>query len=267
MKIRLQAGFEPSTLSVQNKSFLRSTHFTTAALPLLLANSSYYNKKIIMQQTYLSQPARNMQGMQTVQNTCNSISNQAVMDTLEQIDSKLRKLDSIETQLKDMSGKLSQIEDRVSSLESKSLSTNSKLTEIEASRHYDSQTCDEIRRKQSEIDASIRTEKQRNEQASKHIESLRHENKRLSEDLIDMQARSMRDNLIFFNFKEPHTADERRAEDCTKIIVDFCENTLRIPDVRTSVKIDRAHTMVSYYVTSTCQKDPSGTFLLQKHVA
>ena len=43
MKIRLQAGFEPSTLSVQKKSFLRSTHFTTAALSLSLANSSYYN--------------------------------------------------------------------------------------------------------------------------------------------------------------------------------------------------------------------------------
>ena len=70
-----QAGFEPSTLSVQKKCFLRSTHFTTAALPLSLANSSYYNKQIIMRQTYLSQPAQNMQGMQTVQNTCNSISN------------------------------------------------------------------------------------------------------------------------------------------------------------------------------------------------
>ena len=43
MKIRLQAGFEPSTPSVQKKSFLRSTQFTTAALPLSLANSSYYN--------------------------------------------------------------------------------------------------------------------------------------------------------------------------------------------------------------------------------
>ena len=43
MKIRLQAGFELSTLSVQNKSFLHSTHFTTAALPLSMANRSYYN--------------------------------------------------------------------------------------------------------------------------------------------------------------------------------------------------------------------------------
>ena len=43
MKIRLQAGFEPSTLSVQKKSFLRSTNFTTAALHLSLANSSYYD--------------------------------------------------------------------------------------------------------------------------------------------------------------------------------------------------------------------------------
>ena len=41
-EIRLQAGFEPSTLSVQKKSFLHSTYFTTAAL-LSMANSSYYN--------------------------------------------------------------------------------------------------------------------------------------------------------------------------------------------------------------------------------
>ena len=48
IKIQLQAGFEPSTLSVQKKSFFRSTHFTTAALPLSLANSSYYNVNPVM---------------------------------------------------------------------------------------------------------------------------------------------------------------------------------------------------------------------------
>jgi len=42
-----QAGFEPSTLSVQKKCFLRSTHFTTAALPLSFANSSYYNVNLV----------------------------------------------------------------------------------------------------------------------------------------------------------------------------------------------------------------------------
>jgi len=40
LKIRLQAGFEPSTLSVQKKCFLHSTYFNTAAS---MANSSYYN--------------------------------------------------------------------------------------------------------------------------------------------------------------------------------------------------------------------------------
>ena len=43
MKIRLQAVFEPETLSVQTESFLHSTHFTTAALPLSMANSSCNN--------------------------------------------------------------------------------------------------------------------------------------------------------------------------------------------------------------------------------
>ena len=42
MKIRLQAGFEPSTLSVK-KGVFNSNHFTTAALTLSMANSSYYN--------------------------------------------------------------------------------------------------------------------------------------------------------------------------------------------------------------------------------
>ena len=38
-----KAGIKPWTLSVQEKGFLHSTHFTTVALPLSIANSSHYN--------------------------------------------------------------------------------------------------------------------------------------------------------------------------------------------------------------------------------
>ena len=56
MKIRLQAGFEPSTLCVQKKSFLHSIHFTTAAFPLSIANSSYYNVNPINCSIYVRCP-------------------------------------------------------------------------------------------------------------------------------------------------------------------------------------------------------------------
>ena len=35
MKIRLQAGIEPSTLGVQRNVFLHFTHFATTALPVV----------------------------------------------------------------------------------------------------------------------------------------------------------------------------------------------------------------------------------------
>ena len=53
--------------------------------------------------------------------------------------------------------------------------------------------------------------------------------------IVDLQARSMRDNLLFFNI--PETAEENK----TKIIHDLLEQKLQIEDARNSIKIDRSH--------------------------
>lgn len=172
--------------------------------------------------------------------------NQIILDKLEVMDTKLRKLDSIEKQIHDMSTKLSHMDARVTSLETKSHESSRKISEIEASRHFDSQSCDEIKNKQSELDKVIKAEKLRSEQLSKNVDSLKQENRRLSDDMIDMQSRSMRDNLLFFNFEELQLADDRKNEDCTKTVYEFCENTLQMNDVKSTVKIDRAHRVGSY---------------------
>ena len=61
----------------------------------------------------------------------------------------------------------------------------------------------------------------------------------MTEQLIDLKGRSMRDNLLFFGFPEP--AHDARNEPCISKIFDFCEIELELTDVREKVKIDRAH--------------------------
>lgn len=73
---------------------------------------------------------------------------QTVLFKLEAIESKLTvKLDTIEREVSGLSTKLTKVDVRVQTLESNQKSTESKLSEIEASHSFDSQTFDEINKK------------------------------------------------------------------------------------------------------------------------
>ena len=154
--------------------------------------------------------------------------------------------------IQDLSKKLSSLDSRVKSLESKVEESNRKFDEIEKSTVFDSQSCEEIKTKQLSIDSAIRAEKERCDQLSNQFNQSKREINRLSEEVIDKQARSMRDNLLFFNFQEQRTPDDRKNENCIKIIHDFCENILQIQDVQSTIKIDRAHRVGGFITNKTC---------------
>ena len=171
---------------------------------------------------------------------------QFVIDKLEAMDSRLKKLDSIDNQLSSLTQKLTAMDNRVSSVECNITDNNRRLIDREVSRAHDSQTCDEVRAKQTKIDKSIKEEQTRSTQINLEINSLKSVNKKLSDDIIDLQSRSMRDNLLFFNFDECHSPTDRYDEDCASKILDFSESNLNIPDARQSIKIDRAHRIGPY---------------------
>lgn len=90
--------------------------------------------------------------------------------------------------------------------------------------------------------AEIADLKQENEEMKKShgksiekVEKLERDNEMLRNKIVDLQARSMRDNLLFFNLPEN---DE---ENTTEIIHDLLENKIGIEDARNKVKIDRSH--------------------------
>ena len=78
------------------------------------------------------------------------------------------------------------------------------------------------------------TRKQTDEATKQRIEKLEKENEILNKSIIDLKARSMRDNLLFYNIPES------KDENTTEIIHKLLEEKLKIEDSY-KIKIDRSH--------------------------
>lgn len=78
------------------------------------------------------------------------------------------------------------------------------------------------------------------------MDRLRNDNDRLSEELLDLQSRSMRDNLLFYGFPEESAIGDRNTENCVSKVLDFCRDKLEISDAHDIMKIERAHRVGRY---------------------
>ena len=67
----------------------------------------------------------------------------------------------------------------------------------------------------------------------------------LKEDVLDVQSRSMRDNLLFHGVPECDFFDQRKEEKCDEKIIILCDQTLHIENAG-NIKIERAHRMGRY---------------------
>jgi hypothetical protein len=179
------------------------------------------------------------------------IDNTVIMSKLEAIDLRLRKLDSIEEQVLNINSKISSMNHRISSLESKMSDSNKTILELEKSRTFDSQVCNEISSKQKNIDKILSDEKQRCNSMQGELHNLKQSNSKLEDDIVDLQARSMRDNLLFFNIPEETLANNRRDENCSLKILNFCENNLKMSDAKKNIKFDRAHRLGKFLSNKT----------------
>ena len=105
-----------------------------------------------------------------------------ILQKLENMDKKLGQLDNIQTTMSKITVQLSDIEKKVNEVETK-------VSEIESSRQFDSDMVENLNKKQKEVDLMI--EKLRKvEQGAKESD--------LKTKILDMQCRSMRDNLFIF---------------------------------------------------------------------
>lgn len=94
----------------------------------------------------------------------------------------MSKLDSIENKVAGLSTQLDRTDTRVISLETK-------ISEIEASRSYDSHVCDELSTKFTELEHSLTYENAENDILSYDRKHLKNEHAKMFENLLEMQAK------------------------------------------------------------------------------
>jgi DNA repair ATPase RecN len=80
-------------------------------------------------------------------------------------------------------------------------------------------------------------------EAQARVDNLEETNRKLRDSVIDLKARSMRDNLLLFNIPEEEN------EDTTKMIHKLLEEKLEIQDATRSIKIDRSHRLGKQHPT------------------
>ena len=110
-----------------------------------------------------------------------------ILQRLDNMDKKLGQKSEIQTSMSKITVKVNDIEDKVGQLESK-------VRQIENSRDFDRDSMDQINAKQKEIDSLMK-------RMQKPADDRREKGTSYKSQLLDMQCRSMRDNLMFYRGK------------------------------------------------------------------
>ena len=101
---------------------------------------------------------------------------------------------------------------------------------------FDSETVEALNEKQNEIDSLLsKMKKLEADQSTKESE--------LQAKLLDMQCRSMRDNLIFYKIPEVRG---KADDDCVHKVLKLIEDDLEIVNATGDIKLQRAHRMGRY---------------------
>lgn len=138
-----------------------------------------------------------------------------LMIRINDLDVKISKIDKVSKDLSYLCDKIETVQNRVSHLE--------KFTGNMGN------TIGEIRKAQDHLKVDMKD-------TMKEVKELRLVNEQLQSKITDLQARSMRDNLLFFGLAEYRG---HGRENCVNIINDFCETELGVSGVFEN--IERAH--------------------------
>jgi cell division protein FtsB len=147
--------------------------------------------------------------------------------SIDQIKAKLDKLDLIDTEVKKIGAKMATVETSITSIDSR-------VAAVEKSTQFLSECYEGQKQHLANTAKSMSDIKKDINELHQSNEKLQRDNSQLHEAIIDLQSRSMRENLLFFGVVEDAN------EDCSKVVTEFCENKLGMADAGTTIRIDRA---------------------------
>ena len=151
-----------------------------------------------------------------------------LIEDIEQIKQKFDKIDKIEKTVNLINSKVSDLESKMQGLETR-------LSENEKSCQFISNENDKNKSEIKSNKDELKVMKKRCDEVEKHANTLKASNMKLESKVIDLESRSMRENLMFYGIAEG--GDD---ENCENLVKDVCRETLKVTTANQLV-FDRAH--------------------------
>ncbi|XP_060580229.1 uncharacterized protein LOC132737016 [Ruditapes philippinarum] len=150
------------------------------------------------------------------------------MDEVKQIKLQLESIKNIEKQVTSINQKLSEVEKKMKSMDSR-------LEENEKSCDFMSSELDKSKLDVKKTKEDLKKMHKSVQGLEKNSDKLFDKTEKLDEQLVDLESRSMRNNLLFYGIPEEGT-----DENCKQLAKDFCKNILKISSANEFV-FDNAH--------------------------
>ena len=151
-----------------------------------------------------------------------------LLNDMKQIKAKMQSIDTIEKLVKTINAK-------VSDLETKTKDLDLRVTQTENSCQFQSNENEANKKDLKTVKEDIKDLKKNCDSMNKNSASLNNEASAMEQRLTDLEARSMRDNLMFYGIKEGG-----ETENCSELVKDICLNVLHV-DNANDMLFDRAH--------------------------
>lgn len=153
-----------------------------------------------------------------------------LIQSVEQLQSVIPKIDKIEETVSKIQSKISLIETRVTGLETKITDIETTCTFISSEYDYQKNELQQAKEKIKILEKDCRNLEQSLKTCENHYEKSKDE-------LTDLKSRSMRENLVFYGLKEEN------EENCEILVKELIQTELGIDP--SSMEIDRAHRLGS----------------------
>ncbi|VDI56200.1 Hypothetical predicted protein [Mytilus galloprovincialis] len=202
----------------------------------------------LSQQYFCSSPTTGMYPPPSMQHVSPITQSQISQQRPPLVDEIFRRMDKFQEKL----DKLEQIDSIVTSINAKVIrleqgtkSLDDRMEQVErCSQHisdnYDKHKCDltELKTEVNNISKSLKTNSKEVKNVGHEFRSslsdMKKENDKLKESFLDVQMKSMSNNLIFYNIPETE------VENCPDIILDFCKNTMKLEN-SDQIQLSDAH--------------------------
>ena len=179
-------------------------------------------------QSYMQSPSLNQMGFGFQPSTAPPPWAAKLIEDMEQLKQKFDKIDKIEKTVNLIHSKVSDLETKMQGLELR-------LSENEKSCQFISNANEQIKKDIKSNKDELKGMKKRCDDAEKVTNTLKVSNSKLESKVIDLESRSMRENLMFYGIAEG--GDDENCEDLVKRV---CRENLQVTTAN-QMLFDRAH--------------------------